>query len=84
MELSLDDLIGKCDICGGTGKKPQELLPGGGSFGRRVITSAPLGADPEDCGGCAGSGRRGLTDAGRAVLDFLDAAQKLKGRGQLD
>ncbi len=83
MNLTLDDLIGKCPSCDGSGKKPQAPAGGGGgSYGRRIVY-AGTGHNPEECGQCAGTGRRGLTETGRAVFEFMEAARKLKERGQL-
>ena len=85
MDLTLDDLVGKCDDCGGTGKKPQEPGHAGGGrpFGRRVVTSFALGSDPEDCGRCVGTGRRGLTATGRAVVDLLTVINSYNAKGRI-
>jgi DnaJ-class molecular chaperone len=79
--LTMDDLIGPCPDCAGTGKKAQETRSGGGnSFGRRTTTYA-LGTNPEDCSRCVGTGRWGLTDEGRVIGKFISIYQKLKERG---
>ena len=83
MALTLDDLIGVCPDCSGTGKRSTQKPAGGGrSYGRQTITY-PLGMNEDDCPRCAGTGRWGLTDSGRAILEFMKAAGKLKERGLL-
>jgi hypothetical protein len=79
MSLTMDDLIGVCANCAGTGKRPQESNSSGGGF-RRTITY-PLGGNPEECVRCAGTGRWGLTETGRVIGEFAGIYQKLKGRG---
>lgn len=80
--LTMDDLIGECPDCKGTGKRPQESSGGsGGSFGGRRTVTYALGTNPEDCGRCLGTGRWGLTEAGRTVGEFINIYQKLKARG---
>lgn len=78
MNLTLDDLIGKCDECGGTGKR----RPPGGRGGRQSITYT-LDVRAEDCSKCRGTGRWGLTDAGRAVAELFTVLQKYDSRGHL-
>jgi DnaJ-class molecular chaperone len=82
MSLTMDDLIGTCPDCGGTGKRPEEnkASGGGNSYGFRTVTYA-LGTNAEDCARCAGTGRWGLTEAGRTVGKFVGIFQKLKERG---
>jgi DnaJ-class molecular chaperone len=80
MSLTMDDLIGTCPNCAGTGKRQEEnRSSGGSSYGRRTVTYA-LGTNPEDCHRCAGTGRWGLTETGRAIGQFVDIFQKLKER----
>lgn len=81
MSLMMDDLIGTCPDCAGTGKRREEERSGGGnSYVRRTITY-PLGANREECVRCAGTGRWGLTETGRTIGQFVGIFQKLKGRG---
>lgn len=75
MSLTMDDLIGVCPNCSGTGKKPQE------STGGRQTVTYIAGADANDCGRCAGKGRWGLTDTGKTIGEFLDIYKELKKRG---
>lgn len=82
MSITMDDLIGVCPDCSGTGKRPEENRSGGGgnSYGRRTITFA-LGNSPEDCPRCVGTGRWGLTETGRTLGKFVGIFQKLTERG---
>ena len=70
MDLTIDDLIGTCDGCGGTGKKPSPGLH-------------PRDVRAEDCRKCRGTGRWGLTDAGRAVAELFTVFQKYDAKGHL-
>ncbi len=82
--MTLDDLIGVCGGCSGTGKKPQQdTSGGGGGFGRRSTTFA-LGLSPEECGPCLGTGRRGLTETGRALVELLRVIRKYEDRNMLN
>ncbi len=84
MDLTLDDLIGKCDACGGTGKRLREPEgESGGTYGRRVVTSYPLGFSPEECVGCAGTGRRRLTATGRAIVDLFTVVNGYNAKGRI-
>lgn len=77
MDLKLDDLIGKCDACGGTGKKPPSV-----QRGRQIVTyTGSMNAD--ECAKCQGTGRWGLTSAGQAVAELFTILQKYEQRGWL-
>lgn len=86
MDLTLDDLIKTCDVCGGSGRKPEEpgrSAGGGRSYGWTHTTITPLSGGPEECHKCAGTGRHGLTETGKALAEFIEIAPKLRARGLL-
>jgi hypothetical protein len=81
MNLTLDDLIGKCPDCAGTGEQPQRgVSAGGNTFGQRPVQ---VFGDFR-CNRCMGEGRWGLTETGRTLVKFLDVVSKLKEYGRLD
>lgn len=82
MSLTMDDLIGTCPDCAGTGKRLVENRSGasGSSYGRRTTTYI-AGSNPEDCKRCAREGRWGLTESGKIIGEFVGIYQKLKERG---
>lgn len=79
VKITLDDLIGTCPKCGGSGKPQAEppVRSGGGSYGRQVVRFT---GEPDTCGMCAGTGRRGLTDTGKAVAQFIAITRKYEER----
>lgn len=82
MSLTLDDLVGRCDDCGGTGKKPAEESGSGSSYGRRVVRYT-MNSNPDECGRCAGTGRRGLTETGHAIVQLLGVVDDYKAKKRL-
>ena len=77
----MDDLIGVCTGCDGTGKRTEsETRKTGSGFGRQTVTYR-IGDQPEDCPKCVGTGRWGLTETGKVVHDFMVLAEKLATRG---
>ncbi len=77
MELTIDDLIEKCEMCGGTGQEKQATEQisglGGQSIGRRVIATVPMNSS---CQACSGTGRMKLTSTGEVIKDFLAILKK--------
>jgi hypothetical protein len=76
MALTLDDLIQPCEICSGSGKRPEERSAAGGhTFGRQVLS----GLSDNDCDACKGTGRYKLTSTGVALLK-LHEILRIQGR----
>jgi DnaJ-class molecular chaperone len=69
MDLTLDDLIKKCEGCNGTGKRqPPNANQSGTSYAYTPIENSMLNV----CDGCGGEGRAfELTSSGQAILDFF-------------
>lgn len=83
IDLTLDDLIGKCETCGGTGENPfVQKRAGSHSYGRQVWSGA-TDLDPVDCSKCLGTGRRGLTTTGRAVVELFTIFRKFEEKNRL-
>src|SRR5258705_6647185 len=82
MTLTMDDLIGVCGECNGTGARIEESRPNGGTVaGRRIVY---LGSDgPDKCGKCAGTGRAGVTETGKVIGEFAEIYQALKKSDRL-
>lgn len=79
ISLTLDDLIDVCPECSGTGQKPQQESGGGGSYAPRVV--AVYGDNK--CNRCMGTGRWGLTEGGKALVEFTKIVEQLKNYGRL-
>jgi DnaJ-class molecular chaperone len=74
MNLTLDDLMEPCTICGGSGKQPPSTDPQqqGGGYGMRIV-SYPLS---DGCDACQGTGGGVLTPLGEVLKEFLVQLQK--------
>lgn len=84
IDLTLDDLIGKCETCDGTGENPfVQKRTGGHSYGRQVW-SGPLELNPVDCSKCLGTGPHGLTATGHAVAELFTIFRKFEEKNRLD
>lgn len=81
--LTLDDLIGECDTCGGSGDDPHvRNREGNRPYGERAWSDS-TSYHPGDCTKCLGTGRRGLTDAGHAVTELFIIFRKFERRNML-
>ena len=80
MALSLDDLIGVCPNCGGTGQQPEETGQNSSSYGSKTSSFGANGGF-DRCRQCVGTGRWGITETGRAFGKFIEVFQILKKAG---
>jgi DnaJ-class molecular chaperone len=75
MSLSVEDLIGVCERCGGSGNPYKRHREGSPDYGQKT---EPV-SNSEMCLDCNGTGK-GITESGKAILELL---KLLKEQGRL-